>query len=152
MPREDGSGGSRETSREEITLNDDRMCFCCGTENPIGLKLAFEAGPAGRLRTIWRPRKEHQGFKDIIHGGLVATVLDEVMIRVLYDRGIEAVTGSMQTKLLKPMRWGRDYRFEGWIVSDRGRAVLTEGEATDAETGERVAWGKATCVRVRKGL
>jgi len=131
----------------DMVLDDDQMCFCCGTKNPIGLKLEFAPTAEGRLRTIWRPRKEHQGFKDIVHGGLVATVLDEVMIRMLHHGGISAVTGTLETKLMKPLRWGRDYRFEAWLVRDRGRAVLTEAEAFDAETGERVAWGKATCVR-----
>ena len=132
----------------DITLDDDQMCFCCGPKNPIGLKLKFETEADGRMSTVWRPKKEHQGFKDIVHGGLVATVLDEVMIRMLYHRGISAVTGSMETKLLKPLRWGRDYRFEAWLAQDRGRAVLTEAEAHDVESGERVAWGKATCIRV----
>lgn len=132
----------------DLTLDDDRMCFCCGVENPIGLKLTFEDTPGGRTRTVWRPRKEHQGFKDIVHGGLVATVLDEVMIRMLYLRGIAAVTGTMETKLLQPLRAGLDYRFEAWMVKDRKRAVLTEAEAFDAASGERVAWARATCVRV----
>jgi acyl-coenzyme A thioesterase PaaI-like protein len=132
----------------DIVLDDDAYCFCCGSENPIGLKLAFEETPEGRMRTVWTPRKEHQGFKDLVHGGLVATVLDEVMVRFLYLRDIHAVTASMETKLLKPVRWGRSYRFEGWIVEDRRRAVITEAEAFDAETGERAAWGRATCVRV----
>lgn len=132
----------------DLILDDDQMCFCCGQKNPIGLKLAFEDAPDGRMRTVWRPRPEHQGFKDIVHGGLVATVLDEVMIRMLVHRGVSAVTGTMETKLVKPLRSGRDYRFEAWLVKERGRAVLTEAEAIDAESGERVAWGRATCIRV----
>jgi len=131
-----------------LKLEDDGMCFCCGSENSIGLKLAFETTNEGRMRTVWTPRREHQGFKEIIHGGLVATVLDEVMVRLIYDRGINAVTAGMETKILRPLRAGRPYRFEGWIVQDRGRAVLTEAEAFDASTGERVASGKATCLRV----
>lgn len=130
------------------SLEDDAMCFCCGVRNPIGLKLEFEATPEGRMRTVWTPRKEHQGFKDIVHGGLVATVLDEVMVRLLYLLDIHAVTASMETRLLAPLQWGRPYRFEGWIVEDRKRAVITEAEAVDPESGARVAWGKATCVRV----
>lgn len=132
----------------DMTLDDDQMCFCCGPNNPIGLKLKFEDFPDGRTLTVWRPRKEHEGFKGIVHGGLVATVLDEVMIRMLYHRGIAAVTGTLETKLVKPLRAGREYRFEARMVRDRGRALLTEAEAFDAESGERVAWGKATCVRV----
>lgn len=132
-----------------LKLEDDRMCFCCGAENAIGLKLAFEMTPGGRMRTVWTPRKEHQGFKDIVHGGLVATVLDEVMIRMLYLSGIEAVTAEMETKLIRPLLAGRDYRFEGWLVEDKGRLVTTEAEAFDAESGEHVAWGRAKCVRLR---
>lgn len=132
----------------DMTLDDDQMCFCCGPNNPIGLKLKFEDFPDGRTLTVWRPRKEHEGFKGIVHGGLVATVLDEVMIRMLYHRGIAAVTGTLETKLVKPLRAGREYRFEARMVRDRGRALLTAAEAFDAESGERVAWGKATCVRV----
>lgn len=131
----------------EIVLQDDQMCFCCGPKNPIGLKLSFHEVD-GRTHTVWRPRAEHQGFKDIVHGGLVATVLDEVMIRMLYHRGIPAVTGTLETKLMKPLRAGRDYRFEAWLVKDRGRALLTEAEVFDVESGERVAHGKAMCVRV----
>ena len=124
------------------------MCFCCGPKNPIGLKLEFEMTAEGRMRTTWTPRKEHQGFKDIVHGGLVATVLDEVMVRLLYIRGIRAVTAGMETRLRRPLQWGRAYRFEGWIVQDRGRAVITEAEAAEADTGQRVAWGRATCMRI----
>jgi len=132
----------------EIVLDDDAMCFCCGSENPIGLKLQFETTDDARMRTVWTPRKEHQGFKDIVHGGLVATVLDEVMIRMLYDRGIPAVTAGMETKLIRPLRWGHAYRFEGWLVRDRGRALVTEAEAVEVDEGRRVAWGRATCIRV----
>lgn len=131
----------------QISLEDDAMCFCCGPKNPIGLKLEFEETAEGRMRTIWTPRKEHQGFKDIVHGGLVATVLDEVMVRLLYIRGIQAVTAGMETRLSSPVRWGNAYRFEGWIVQDRGRVVITEAEAVEVESGRRVAWCKATCMR-----
>jgi len=130
-------------------LEDDRMCFCCGERNPIGLKLTFTMGPEGRLSTVWRPRREHVGFKDLIHGGLVATVLDEVMARVIFERGMPGVTASMETKLLLPVRWGRDYRFTAWVGRERSRTVETEAEAVDVETGERAAWSKATFVRVK---
>ena len=131
-----------------FALEDDAMCFCCGSKNPIGLRLEFDTSPEGRMRTIWTPRKEHQGFKDIVHGGLVATVLDEVMVRLLYIRRIQAVTAAMETRLSRPVRSGNAYRFEGWIVRDRGRAVITEAEAVEVDTGQRVAWGRATCMRI----
>jgi acyl-coenzyme A thioesterase PaaI-like protein len=130
-------------------LEDDGMCFCCGTKNPIGLKLKFEMLPDGRMQTFWTPKTEHQGFRDIVHGGLVATLLDEVMIRLLCALGIHAVTAELQTRLLKPLRAGTRYRFESRLVQDRGRLVMAEGEGFDVESGEKVASGSAKCARVR---
>jgi acyl-coenzyme A thioesterase PaaI-like protein len=135
----------------KLEVEDDGRCFACGVRNPIGLKLTFETLPGGRLRTVWTPRPEHTGFQEIVHGGLVATVLDEVMIRLLYANGIRAVTAELTTRFVKPLRAGRSYRFEARVAEDRGRLVRTEAEGFDAETGERVAAGSATCVPVPKG-
>jgi len=136
---------------KDLELEDDGRCFACGVRNPIGLKLTFQTLPGERLRTEWTPRPEHQGFQDIVHGGLVSTVLDEVMIRLLYALGIRAVTAELKTRFLKPLRAGRRYRFESWLVEDRGRLVTVEAEGFDAETEEKVATGSATCARVRPG-
>ena len=55
-----------------------RSCFVCGESNPIGLQLKFETD--GRIvRTRFVPKPEHVGFKQTIHGGLLATLLDEIM-------------------------------------------------------------------------
>jgi uncharacterized protein (TIGR00369 family) len=139
------------TPEKRPTVEDDGMCFCCGTRNPIGLKLQFESLPDGRMRTYWTPRPEHQGFKEIVHGGLVSTLMDEVMIRLLYARGIRAVTAELSTRFLKPLRAGSRYRFESRLVEDKGRVVTAEAEGFDDESGERVATGSAKCVRVRRG-
>jgi uncharacterized protein (TIGR00369 family) len=54
-------------------------CFVCGESNPIGLKMRFETD--GRLvQARFVPKAEHVGFKQTVHGGLLATVLDEVMV------------------------------------------------------------------------
>src|SRR4051812_40973160 len=53
-------------------------CFVCGESNPIGFKLRLETdGRVVQTRLI--PRSEHTGFKGTVHGGLVSTVLDEIM-------------------------------------------------------------------------
>jgi acyl-coenzyme A thioesterase PaaI-like protein len=137
------------SGRRDTAVEDDGMCFCCGARNPIGLKLTFEMTPDRRMRTEWTPRPEHAGFKEIVHGGLVATLLDEVMIRLLYALGIRAVTAELSARYLKPLRAGRRYRFESWLLTDKGRVVTAAAEGFDAESGERVTSGSAKCVRVR---
>jgi len=62
-----------------IELPHTRSCFVCGEANPSGLNLRFETD--GRLvRARFVPRPEHVGFRDTLHGGLIATVLDEIMV------------------------------------------------------------------------
>jgi len=135
-------------ARRDPAVEDDGMCFCCGARNPIGLKLTFEMLPGPRMRTEWTPRPEHAGFKDLVHGGLVATLLDEVMIRLLYALDIRAVTAELNARYLKPLRAGRRYRFESRLLADKGRLVTAAAEGFDAESGERVAAGSAKCIRV----
>src|SRR5215216_5539814 len=54
-------------------------CFVCGESNPAGLNLRFETD--GRIvRAGFTPRPEHIGFKQVVHGGIIATVLDEIMV------------------------------------------------------------------------
>src|ERR1041385_3913787 len=57
-----------------------RSCFVCGEANPAGLRLRFETD--GQVVTArFTPRPEHIGFKQVVHGGIVATLLDEIMVR-----------------------------------------------------------------------
>lgn len=61
------------------TLPHTRSCFVCGESNPAGLRLRFETD--GRLvQTRFVPRAEHVGFRQTVHGGLIATLLDEIMV------------------------------------------------------------------------
>jgi hypothetical protein len=53
------------------------MCFVCGIENPIGLKLFFYTDDQGRTITRFRPKPEHQGYSGHLHGGIISTLLDE---------------------------------------------------------------------------
>ena len=56
-----------------------RSCFVCGESNPLGLQLRFHAD-GDEVRTRFVPRPEHIGFKGVVHGGLLATLLDEIMV------------------------------------------------------------------------
>lgn len=58
------------------------MCFACGSANPIGLHLHFFAIPDGCI-SFFTPRREHQSYNDRMHGGLIMTLMDEVMGKLL---------------------------------------------------------------------
>lgn len=78
-----------------------RRCFACGEENPIGLHLNFRQEDGG-ARAEFRPRPEYQGWDDMLHGGIVLTLLDETLAyAAMYVAG-PAVTAEIQARLRRP--------------------------------------------------
>jgi len=130
-----------------LDLSDDGMCFACGPKNPIGLKLSF-CFEDEKYVTRFTPRAEHQGFTGITHGGILATVLDEVMARLVYAKGIRAVTADMRIRLRKPAPRGEELVISGWITSEERRALECMAEARNAR-GELVAEARARMVKVQ---
>jgi len=134
---------------KKFTLADDRWCFACGTNNPAGLKLVFSLDGSKVLRTSFTFRKEHQGYKDIVHGGFISLILDEVMLNLAWRLGIHAVTAELNIRFRKPVSVGDRVDFEGRITASNGRLLEAEAEARDA-AGEIVAAATAKCVALKK--
>jgi acyl-coenzyme A thioesterase PaaI-like protein len=130
-----------------MELVDDQMCFVCGKKNPAGLRLEFELVGQTEVRTSFVPAKEFQGFRDIVHGGIIATILDEVMVNGLWLRGVPAVTGKLEVRLKRPARVGERLHFAGRILQDGGKTVEVASEAVTAD-GVMVAEARGLLIKV----
>jgi acyl-coenzyme A thioesterase PaaI-like protein len=130
---------------ENIKLEDDRWCFACGEKNPHGLKLGFELDSAKALHTSFTFGKEHQGYKDIVHGGLVGLILDEVMLNLAWRLGLKAVTANLEMRFKRAVRVGETVKFRGWIAEKRKRILTAGAEAHDLKGG-LIATAKAKCI------
>jgi uncharacterized protein (TIGR00369 family) len=131
-----------------MRLRDEGMCFGCGKNNPIGLKLEFDLDEDGMaVEGRFTPRREHEGYTGIVHGGIVATMLDEAMVKLVWDLGISAVTASLEVRMVKPVRVGGELVIRGRVDSQQGRMIYTSAEVEDTE-GNVLARGKAKCMRV----
>jgi len=129
-----------------MEVKNDDYCFACGARNPIGLKLRFDVDAAARTAVAtFTPRPEHQGYADITHGGILATVLDEAMMKLCRDLGIPAVTARLEVEFKRPATPGETLTVRGWIDADRGRIIETRAEIT-ASDGTLVARGRATAM------
>lgn len=125
------------------------MCFGCGRRNRRGLKLRFRLdAQARRIRARWKPSAAFQGYARLTHGGMVALILDEAMVNLLWKLGEPAVTAEMSVRFLRPAPVGAALAFEAWIARRSGRLFRMEAEARD-EQGRAVARGQAKCVRLR---
>ena len=88
-----------------VALNTDLnegLCFGCGQKNPIGLKLSFTKD-GDTCRAEFTPGKVYQGWPGLVHGGILACLLDEAMSNAVYAEGIACLTASMQIRLKQPV-------------------------------------------------
>ncbi len=130
---------------DTVHLGDDRWCFACGENNPIGLKLKFTLDESRVLHTSFTFRKEHQGYTDIVHGGFLGLILDEIMLNLAWRLGIGAVTAGLELRFKKAVRVGDTVDFKGWIGGRRNRLLTAQAEARDAQ-GRMVATAEARCI------
>jgi acyl-coenzyme A thioesterase PaaI-like protein len=105
----------------------DHHCFACGSTNPIGMSLKIELGDR-RASTTWIPGSDFVGWSDRVHGGLIATVLDEVMAWAPSSDDAWAVTSSFTVRFHAPVSPGERLRADGWVEGQRRRIYDVKGE------------------------
>jgi uncharacterized protein (TIGR00369 family) len=113
-------------------------CFACGSLNANGLRLDLHVEP-GRCRTEFSLDDRFEGWAGIVHGGILCTILDEVMAWALVGEDNWGVTARMNVAFRRPVLVGTDVRADGWITEARRRVVKTAGHVVDATTGEQLA-------------
>ena len=119
-----------------MKLNDStdyQLCFVCGLRNPYGLQLVFRL----ENKTIvadFQPREEHQGFPGIVHGGIVAAVLDEALNRtsLLGKNPAWTMTGRLEVRYRRAVPYGQLLRVRASLGSERGRMLQASGVVTFA--------------------
>jgi uncharacterized protein (TIGR00369 family) len=126
---------------------DDGMCFVCGQKNPIGLKLDFVLTEDQALETRFTPQKVHQGYADVVHGGILATVLDEVMVNLPNRLGQRAITARMTVSLKRPARVGQELVVTARLDRETRRTIDAHATARTAD-GSIVAEAVGTLVKV----
>jgi uncharacterized protein (TIGR00369 family) len=112
---------------------DDRHCFVCGQDNPAGLRLEFARRPCGEAAADVSFPPRLQGWRGTVHGGLLATVLDEAMVQAAGASGVQCVTAEITVRYRRPAATGAPLRLAGQVVETRGRVILAESRICDAQ-------------------
>lgn len=132
-----------ESKREDLDY-----CFGCGKANPLGLGLEFR-WQGDLLWGEFIPKREHQGYPGMTHGGIIATLLDEVMANALFTKGIFVVTAEMTVRYIHKVPTGRKVYLFSRIVNHHKRLYEVEGWLED-ETGKELARGKSKMLAIGK--
>jgi uncharacterized protein (TIGR00369 family) len=108
-------------------------CMACGKANPRGLQLDLFLVD-GRVETRFRLPEYAQGFPGAAHGGVLCTILDEVMAwAAIETTGRFCVTGEMSVRFLAPAVPGDEILSHGEIAEDRRRYLVCRGEVRGAD-------------------
>ena len=130
----------------QLAPNPANRCFGCGGANEAGMKLTFEQDN-GKRRIVGRfvLGERYQGGGGMAHGGIIATLLDEVMGKVCRFREVRAVTAELNVEYLKPVNVENEIVVEGWETEQKGRNLFHVGEIRNV-AGDVLARGKGRFV------
>ena len=125
-----------------------KHCFVCGEKNPIGLNLFFYTD-GDKVFADYTFGEEHVGFKNHIHGGLLSTLLDEIMGWTVYTKmGIMFNTWELKVRFSKALRPGIPIKAVAYFVEDKKRYIIAKGQIIDKE-GNIYAKGEGKYVPIK---
>ena len=139
--------GKTENLKPMVRAAQNR-CFGCGPANPIGLQLEFLLAEDGAAVCLTTVSERFDGHPGSLHGGIIATLLDEAMSKAVRARGLTAMTGRMEIDYLRPVPSGARLRMEGRVIRGEGRKHWTEARILNAR-GTVLAEGKGLFIEVR---
>jgi acyl-coenzyme A thioesterase PaaI-like protein len=118
---------------------DYEACFGCGSRNPFGIHIGDFTPIEGGYAASFTPLPEHRGFEDVVHGGIIATALDEMLAwTATLQEDVFVFTGKLELRYRKPAPADAMYRLNGYLDERRGRRLLLHGDCT-TEDGAVVA-------------
>ncbi len=126
----------------------DQICFACGDRNTAGLHLHFDREGTDGVVCTYAPKESDQGFPGVLHGGIVAALLDESMAWAMWaaDRAL-GVTAKMETRYRRRVGLDGPLTVHGRVVRTRGRRIEVEA-SVDAADGARLAEAEALFMRL----
>ncbi|MGC9111115.1 MAG: PaaI family thioesterase [candidate division WOR-3 bacterium] len=114
-----------------MILEDKNTCFVCGRANMNGMRLPIVADNSGARFEYVIP-EYYQGWHGIAHGGIVATLLDELMAWSTKGRGYRTVTAEMKIRFRKPVPVREKIIGQGWITAEQNRLILAASQLKNA--------------------
>ena len=120
----------------------DGKCFCCGQNNPVGLKLKFD-WDGTTASAAFNPNENLQGWSGYLHGGITACVLDEAMTWAALLAGTNSITAKIEVRYRKLVSVEGKYTVSCTITRKTPRLIETAAKLTD-KNGEILAEGTST--------
>jgi acyl-coenzyme A thioesterase PaaI-like protein len=129
----------------------DGYCFVCGKNNPRGFKIEVRYSEAElTAETELAIPREFQGWAEVIHGGILATLLDELMAHAVWRFAGPGLTLGLEVRFHQPLKPGERIRVRGVLHTPNGSRRLAAGEIIRLADGQRIASGKSRFLLLEK--
>ena len=114
---------------DRIRRHYDDGCFACGRDNPIGLHLDDFDLVDGEVSARFTPRQDYRGAGELLHGGIAATALDEMLVWAgILTEKVMTVTGHLELRYPKPLHVADQLTVRSRVDELRGKRMLASGE------------------------
>ncbi|KPJ58612.1 MAG: hypothetical protein AMJ42_02945 [Deltaproteobacteria bacterium DG_8] len=124
-------------------LKDDGMCYACGEKNEKGLHLEFTFfEQAKKIETTFLPSAFHQGWKGIVHGGIIITIMDEAMAKLVHLLGYHALTASLDVRFKDTAKTFESLKVSAEVTKFTKRLIFTKAVANRGD-GKVIAEARA---------
>lgn len=119
----------------QACLQSHANCVACsdGVQNPHSLQLKFTPSADNKVTAYYRVDEKHQGYTNLLHGGIASTLLDAAMTHCLLSQGIEALTAELNIRFHAPIKIGDSVQIIGRLLSQRRGIYLLEASLSVAK-------------------
>ncbi|MEG6550393.1 PaaI family thioesterase [Desulfocurvibacter africanus] len=138
------------TNEEAATVsarNGHGGCLLCGTHNSRSMNLSFLATEDGGVRTQFQTHTELQGYDGILHGGIIASLLDSAMTHCLFHAEVQAVTGDLHVRFVQSVPCDVSLEIRAWILTSYPPLYRLRAEITLEK--RLMAWAEAKFMQRR---
>lgn len=128
-------------------------CFVCGVQNPCGLHMRFYTTGPGQVEAVQTIPAQFEGYPGFVHGGIIASMLDEVMGRAFWEEGTDRfmVTAELKIRYKKPVPIETPLTIRGRAIRDRGRMATAEGDILMPD-GDLLVAGEIVVATIPPGM
>lgn len=122
-------------------------CLICGDKNPLSMKLSFQPGKDDSVLAQFQGNSGLQGYENMLHGGVISSLLDAAMTHCLFHHKIQAVTGDLHVRFIHPVHCEAAIEIKAWVVSARPPLYILKAELSNEK--QVLAWAEGTFAKPR---
>ena len=133
---------ARQDALRETQAQAHLNCVVCGTANGRGLRLKFRTSEDGSVQATFECKKVYEGYANVLHGGVVSTLLDGAMTNCLFAHGRAGMTAELTVRFRHPARTGTPATVRAWIERCSPPLHALRAELVQAGQLKATAYGK----------